>query len=370
MSLPVTVVALDLREIFLLLLDGGGVDTRCRRVMATTLSSSAPSAPRTSLLVVLVLLGGRSLLSGRGLFSTRRVSRGGVGGLILSTGVLLLLPSGPVSSRTPRVHVAGTGGGLEHRLCLRVDGFLHGLFPGVQVPASGIHLGPDRRFQAFQEASDHDPLGRSCIEIKLSENRLQVLQVGCPVEDFLLLVLGVPLELSPIGVHKGLGVTQATAEECLEFVPCDRDGGVGVMSPLVLLPAEADPVPQEGRGKGNPGRSRGSDGSKIVFTLLTEVVAVHVGLPAVYVRGMGLQLLAGCLGNDGSRSGSGSRNGSRNGSRSKNGSRSGDSGLQNSPKNPLQVILGVLGDTISSSGGVSDGGFCQGSSGLVGQFVA
>ena len=101
MSLPVTVVALDLREIFLLLLDGGGVDTRCRRVMATTLSSSAPSAPRTSLLVVLVLLGGRSLLSGRGLFSTRRVSRGGVGGLILSTGVFLLLPGGPVPSGTP-----------------------------------------------------------------------------------------------------------------------------------------------------------------------------------------------------------------------------------------------------------------------------
>ena len=93
---------------------------------------------------------------------------------------------------------------MEHCLCLRVDGFLHGLFPGVQVPPSGIHLGPDGRFQAFQEASDHDPPGRSCIGIKLSENRLQVLQVGCPVEDFLLLVLGVPLELSPVIVYKGL----------------------------------------------------------------------------------------------------------------------------------------------------------------------
>ena len=101
MSLSVTVVALDLREILLLLLDGGGIDTRCRRIMATTLSLSAPLVPRTSLLVVLVLLGGRSLLSGRGLFSTRRVSRGGVGGLILSTGVLLLLPGGPVLSGTP-----------------------------------------------------------------------------------------------------------------------------------------------------------------------------------------------------------------------------------------------------------------------------
>ena len=204
MSLPVTVVALDLREIFLLFLDGGGVDTRCRRVMATTLSSSAPSAPRTSLLVVLVLLGGRSLLSGRGLFSTRRVSRGGVGGLILSTGVLLLLFSGLVPSGTSRVHVAGTRRGLEHCFCLHIDGFLHALFPGVQVMALGIQLGSDRRFKAFQEASDHDLLFWSCSGIKLSEDRLQMLQVGDPVNDFLLLVLGVSFELSPVGVHKGL----------------------------------------------------------------------------------------------------------------------------------------------------------------------
>ena len=123
--------------------------------------------------------------------------------------------------------------------------------------------------------------------------------MDCPVEDFLLLILGVPLELSPIGVHKGLGVTQTPEEECLEFVPCDQDRGFGVISPLVLLPAEADPVPQERRGKGNLGRSCGSSSSKIVLTLLTKVVAVHMGLSAIYVREMGLQLLPGCLGNNG-----------------------------------------------------------------------
>ena len=115
-----------------------------------------------------------------------------------------------------------------------------------------------------------------------------MLQVGCSVKDFLLLVLGVSFELSPVGVHKGLEITQATAEKCLEFVLCDRDRGFGVMSPLVLLPAEADRDLQERRGKGNPGRSYSSSGSKIVLTLLTEVVAVHVGLSAVYVWETGL----------------------------------------------------------------------------------
>ena len=67
MSFPVTVVALDLRNIFHLLLDGASVESYCRRVVALTLSLSAPLAPETSLLVVLVLLwvGGGSLLSGR-----------------------------------------------------------------------------------------------------------------------------------------------------------------------------------------------------------------------------------------------------------------------------------------------------------------
>ena len=72
------------------------------------------------------------------------------------------------------------------------------------------------------------------------------------------------------------------------------------MFPLVLLPAEADPVPEEGRGKENSVRHRGSGGSKIVLILLTEVVAVHVELSAIYVWGAGLQLLPRHLGDDGS----------------------------------------------------------------------
>ena len=97
------------------------------------------------------------------------------------------------------------------------------------------------------------------------------------------------------------------------------------MSPLVLLPAKADPIPKERRGKENSGRPRSSGGSKVVLTLLTEVVAIHVGLSAVYVRGAGLQLFPGHFGDDGSwdesRSGSGNGNGNLS--------------LQNGLKNPL-----------------------------------
>ena len=102
MSLPVTVVVFDLGKIFHFLLGNASVNTRYRGVVAWALFLSAPSAPKTSLLVVLVLFRvcRESLLSGRGPFSTRRVSKGGVGGLILSTRILLLLLSRFVFSET------------------------------------------------------------------------------------------------------------------------------------------------------------------------------------------------------------------------------------------------------------------------------
>ena len=112
-------------------------------------------------------------------------------------------------------------------------------------------------------------------------------------------MLGVPLDLFPAAVHKGLEVTQAPVKECLELVPRDRDRSVCVMSLLVLLPAEANPVPEEGRGKRNLGRLHSSSDSKVVLALLPEVVAVYMGLPAVYVRGTGLRLFLGRLGNNG-----------------------------------------------------------------------
>ena len=74
---------------------------------------------------------------------------------------------------------------MEHSLCLRIDGFLNGLFPGGQVPASDVHLGLNKRSQAFLEVLNHDLLIWSCSGIKFFKDRLQVLQVGCLVEDFL-----------------------------------------------------------------------------------------------------------------------------------------------------------------------------------------
>ena len=103
-------------------------------------------------------------------------------------------------------------------------------------------------------------------------------------------------------------------KEHLELVPRDREKGFYIMSPLVLLPAEADLVPKKGRSKKNLGRPHSSSSSKIVLTLLTEVVAVYMRLPAIYVRGAGLQLFLGHLEDNGSLDGSENGSGNRNGS--------------------------------------------------------
>ena len=171
MSFPMAVIALNLGHVPPFLLSND-IDTRGRGVGVITLSLSS-AAPET-LLVVLVFLwiSGGSLLSRRWLFSTRYVSRGGVGGLILSTGVSLLLLRRPVPPGTSWVHIAGAERWLKHGLCLRIDGSLHGLFPGVQVSASDIYLSPNRKFQAFQEVSDYDLFIRSCSGIKLLEHHL------------------------------------------------------------------------------------------------------------------------------------------------------------------------------------------------------
>ena len=94
-----------LGDIFHFFLDGAGVDTFGREVVATT-TPLAP-APRTSLLVLLVFLDSLALMVGRLVLATRYVSGRGVSGLRPS-GVLFLFLGGPVPSGTPGIYLADT----------------------------------------------------------------------------------------------------------------------------------------------------------------------------------------------------------------------------------------------------------------------
>ena len=80
------------------------------------------------------------------------------------------------------------------------------------------------------------------------------------------------------------------------------------MSPLKLLPLEVDLVLEKRQGKENLVSSHSPNGSEIVFTLLTEVVIVYMGISAIYIWGTGLHwLILGIFGGGGSWSGRRSR---------------------------------------------------------------
>ena len=56
------------------------------------------------------------------------------------------------------------------------------------------------------------------------------------------------------------------------------------MLPLVLLPTEVDVVPKKRCCKGDAVGTHGPGGGKVILTLLTEVIAFHVGLTTIDVR--------------------------------------------------------------------------------------
>ena len=106
MSFPVIVVALDLRDVFHFFFDSIGVSIYCRRVLATT-TFSVSLAPRTSLLVVLILLASLALISGRLLMlAIRYVSGRSVSRLSLFKVVLFFFRK-LIPSEIPYIYLVG-----------------------------------------------------------------------------------------------------------------------------------------------------------------------------------------------------------------------------------------------------------------------
>ena len=110
-------------------------------------------------------------------------------------------------------------------------------------------------------------------------------------------------------------------EKCLEFVSYDQDKVIYILLTIVLLQTKSDLVLEERHGKRNLVSFSSSSGSKLVLTLLTEVVALYIGLSAIYIWGTGFQKFIPRLFGGG-----------------------GSLGFQNNFKNPLHVIFSILRD--------------------------
>lgn len=88
---------------------------------------------------------------------------------------------------------------------------------------------------------------------------------------------------------KGSGFSQAPTKENLEFVPSNGDRAFAFYPMLVLLPTKIGSVPDKQCCKGYSVWSLSSSSCKVVLTLLTEVIALHVGLFTIHIWEPGLE---------------------------------------------------------------------------------
>ena len=112
---------------------------------------------------------------------------------------------------------------------------------------------------------------------------------------FVLLVLGILLDLSPDVNHKQGGFSKTLPEEGLEFVSSKRDGIVAFNLRFLPLPAKVNLVSKKQGCKKDRFMACSSGRIKMILTLSTKVIAFHMQAPIVKVGVPGLErAIAGC----------------------------------------------------------------------------
>ena len=89
---------------------------------------------------------------------------------------------------------------------------------------------------------------------------------------------------APDGIDKSLGLAQVLAKEDIESLLANRDISLVLYLTLVLLPSEQGSIFQEGSRKRNLVRDHGSNGGKVIFALVEEIVTLQVSFTPINVR--------------------------------------------------------------------------------------
>lgn len=110
-----------------------------------------------------------------------------------------------------------------------------------------------------------------------------MLQVKSLVLNLFLLVLGIPLDLSPDGSHKGGRFSKTLPEKSFKFILSKRYGIITFNLRFVLLPLKVNYIPKEQSRKKYTLRAFGTSRIKIIFAILTKIVAFYMRASIVYV---------------------------------------------------------------------------------------
>ena len=90
------------------------------------------------------------------------------------------------------------------------------------------------------------------------------------------------------GINKSLELTQALAKKDLKFFLDNGDVDLIFNFPRILLLAKQGNILKEFGGKWHPVLTLGLGDSKMVLTLLEEVITLQVSFTPIYVRKLGL----------------------------------------------------------------------------------
>ena len=101
------------------------------------------------------------------------------------------------------------------------------------------------------------------------------------------MIQGVLPKLTSDTVNEGLGTPEILPKENLEL--WSRDGSGAFVVALVLSLSEADRTTEKGGGKGDTIYPCGAGGIKIILTLLTKVVVIHVRFSGISFWGPSLE---------------------------------------------------------------------------------
>ena len=110
-----------------------------------------------------------------------------------------------------------------------------------------------------------------------------------PIFYFLLLVLGIPLDLGPNASYKQGEFSKTLPKKGLKFVLSRGDGIVTFHLSFVLLPAEVNPISKERVRKRDAFVAHGFGHIKMILIMLTEIIALHMQASIVKVGVPGLE---------------------------------------------------------------------------------
>ena len=98
-----------------------------------------------------------------------------------------------------------------------------------------------------------------------------------PILYFLLLILEISLNLGPDVSYKQGRFSKTLSKKGLKFVLSKKDGSIAPNLGLILLPAEIDPISEKQSYEENTLGSHDTGRIKMIFTLSTKVVVLHIG---------------------------------------------------------------------------------------------